>query len=334
MEASIARAETIARSALADFALDEGSQLTFIKQRENTVFRVTSPQGRFALRIARPGYRTDAEIESEIEYVQALQEHGIDVPRYRLMRDGRAFAVREVDGLRFPVVVQEWLDDGAPMEDIARAFDGTSTLTPEDFAAVGALAAQMHEAATAIGRPAGFDRPAWDAEGLVGERALWGDPGALREHSDDDLRVLREAAESLTRLLDGAGTDPGVFGVLHADFTPENIMRRSDGSLTLIDFDDFGEGWHAFDLATTIFFFQFHPRHAEYRRALEEGYAGACRSPARTLELLDPLIVARGMTYLGWAGERRGDETAEFLAAEVRPFVIELARRHLRQNPA
>ncbi|MFT4233800.1 MAG: phosphotransferase [Microbacterium sp.] len=329
MDPRIARAERIARSALADFGLDEDATLTFIKQRENTVFRVECSDGRFALRIARPGYRTDAEIESEIEYVQALRAHGIDVPRYRRLSGGGPFAVREVDGQRFPVVVQDWLDDGTPLEDIARAADGTSDLTTADFAAIGALAAHMHEAAAVIGRPPAYDRPAWDAEGLVGAGALWGDPAGLAEHSEDDVRVLREAARSLTRLLEDAGTDAEVFGILHADFTPENVMRRADGSLTLIDFDDFGEGWHAFDLATTLFFFQFHPRYAEYRAALEQGYARARRAPERTLALLDPLLLARGMTYLGWAADRRGDETAEFLAADVRPFVVDLARRHL-----
>ncbi|MFT4051999.1 MAG: phosphotransferase [Microbacterium sp.] len=332
MDASIARAEGIARSALADFGLDEDATLIFIKQRENTVFRVECAEGRFALRIARPGYRTDAEIESEIEYVQALRAHGVDVPCYRRLPGGGPFAVREVGGQRFPVVVQDWLDDGSPLEDIARAADGTSDLTAADFAAIGALAAGMHEAAAVIGRPPAYDRPAWDAAGLVGEGALWGDPAGLSEHSAGDVRILREAARSLTQLLEEAGTDAEVFGVLHADFTPENVMRRADGSLTLIDFDDFGEGWHAFDLATTLFFFQFHPRYAEYRAALEEGYVrahGVHLAPERTLALLDPLILARGMTYLGWAAARRGDETAEFLAAQVRPFVIDLARRHL-----
>ncbi|MFT4158057.1 MAG: phosphotransferase [Microbacterium sp.] len=329
MAASIARAEGIARSVLGDFGLDEGATLVFIKQRENTVFRVECAAGRFALRIARPGYRTDAEIVSEIEYVEALRTHGVDVPCYRRLVHGGPFAVREVDGQRFPVVVQDWLDDGSPLEDIARAADGTSDLTGDDFFAIGALAARMHEAAAVIGRPPAYDRPAWDAEGLVGKGALWGDPAGLAEHSDEDVQILREAARSLTQRLTDAGTDAEIFGVLHADFTPENVMRRADGSLTLIDFDDFGEGWHAFDLATTLFFFQFHPRYAEYRASIEEGYSHTRHAPERTLRLLDPLILARGMTYLGWAAERRGDETAEFLASRVRPFVIDLARRYL-----
>ncbi|MFT4229936.1 MAG: phosphotransferase [Microbacterium sp.] len=332
-DATIARAESIARSALTDFGLAADATLTFVKQRENTVFRVDTPQGRFALRIARPGYRSDAEVASEVEFVHALRVHGIDVPDFLSTQDGAPFAVRTADGLWFQVVVQQWVHDAVPLEDIANAHDGTSTLTADDFASIGELAARVHRASADIGLPEAYDRPAWDAPGLIGARPLWGDPCALREHTDDDVRLLRDAAASLERLLAAAGADAGVFGVLHADFTPENLMRRADGTLCLIDFDDCGEGWHAFDLATTLFFFQPHPLYVEYRQALEAGYAralGAAGGDAsRTLALLDPMILARGMTYLGWAAERRGDETAEFLAAEVRPFVLDLARRHL-----
>ncbi|MFT4219455.1 MAG: phosphotransferase [Microbacterium sp.] len=329
MESTITHATGIARDALAEFGLSPDATLTFVKQRENTVFRVDAPEGCFALRIARPGYHTDAEVVSEIAFVEALLEHGIDVPSYRHTVGGSQFLSRELDGERFAVVVQEWLVGASPMDDIANGFDGTSQLTPDDFAAIGALAARMHAASRAIGRPPAYDRPAWDIAGLVGDSPLWGDPTRLVEHSEDDVRVLREASASLARLLEEFGTDDEVFGVLHADFTPENIMRRADGSLTLIDFDDFGEGWHAFDLATTVFFFQWHPRYPEFRRAIEDGYREAYATPERTLSLFDAMILARGMTYLGWAGARRGDETAEFLAAEIRPRVVDLARRHL-----
>ena len=329
MDAQIARAERVARAALAEFGLDAEAALVFVKQRENTVFRVDASQGRFALRIARPGYRTDAEVASEVGYVRALREHGVDVPEFRVTVDGAPFVIGAADGLRFQIVVQRWLDDAAPLEDIANAFDGSSALSASDFEAIGALAAGMHEASRTVPIPPSYDRPAWDAEGLVGRGALWGDPCALVELDAEEVRMLRDAAESLRRLLGDAGSDAGVFGVLHADFTPENLMRRADGSLSLIDFDDCGEGWHAFDLATTLFFFQPHPRYVEYRAAIAEGYRRSSRAAERTLSLLDPMILARGMTYLAWAGRRRGDETAEFLAADVRPLVLDLARRHL-----
>ncbi|MGB0824165.1 MAG: phosphotransferase [Alphaproteobacteria bacterium] len=40
--------------------------------------------------------------------------------------------------------------------------------------------------------------------------------------------------------------------LIHADLIPDNVMRGSDGSLHLIDFDDCCWGFREFDLATTI----------------------------------------------------------------------------------
>lgn len=329
MDDRIRAAEVIARSALRDFPVDAESDISFVKYRENVVFRVDDGVGRYALRIARPGYRTDAQVACEVAYVRAVRQLGIDVPDFVRTTDGRDFTLRASDGLRHQILVQHWIDDAVPLEDIGNGFDGSSTLTPADFAAVGALAARMHDVTRRIGRPKGYSRRAWDRDGLVGSAPQWGDPRAIEEFTANEIAVVDAACASLARLLDHAGTDDEVFGVLHADFTPENVLRGSDGTLTLIDFDDFGEGWHAFDLATTLFFFLPHPRYPEYRRSLEAGYANVAARPDRTLALLDPLILARGLTYLGWAGERRGDETAEFLVDEVRPLVLDLARAHL-----
>lgn len=330
MDDKIRAAEAMARSALLDFPVGTEPHIRFVKYRENVVFQVEDAAGKYALRIARPGYRTDAQIASEVTYVRALRALGIGVPDFIRTTDGRDLTSRSLDGgLRNQILLQHWVDDAVPLDDIGNGFDGSSTLAPEDFAAVGALAARMHEVGRRLGRPAGYDRPAWDREGLVGSAPLWGDPRAITELMPDEIQVLDAACASLARVLDDAGTDEDVYGVLHADFSPENVLRGRDGTLTLIDFDDFGEGWHAFDLATTLFFFLPHPRYPEYRRALQDGYAASATRPERTLALLDVLILARGLTYLGWAGERRGDETAEFLVAKVRPLVLALARTHL-----
>lgn len=329
MDDRIDAAAALARDALADFPVSDDATLTFVKYRENVVFRVIDGAEEYALRIARPGYRTDAQIASEVTFVRALREREIDVPDFVRTRDDRDFTVRELDGRRHQVLLQRWVEGGAPLDDIANGFDGTSELTPDDFAQVGALAASMHDTCRGIGRPPGYDRPAWDREGLVGAAPLWGDPRAIAELDPADVALIDEVCASLSTMMDAAGRGADVFGVLHADFSPENVLRAPDGSLTLIDFDDFGEGWHAFDLATSLFFFQPHPRYAEYRRALEDGYANTAAAPERTLALLDAMILARGLTYLGWAAQRRGDETAEFLVADVRPLVLDLARAHL-----
>ena len=59
----------------------EGADLELLKFRENAVFSVaTKSAERYALRIHRYGYHTDAELRSELQWIQALDAEGIDVP--------------------------------------------------------------------------------------------------------------------------------------------------------------------------------------------------------------------------------------------------------------
>ncbi|MDT2008110.1 aminotransferase class III-fold pyridoxal phosphate-dependent enzyme [Rhodococcus opacus] len=105
-------------------------------------------------------------------------------------------------------------------------------------------------------------------------------------------------------------------------------MTRGD-DLVVIDFDDFGAGWYLFDLATIVFFYLPHPRYGEYRRAMFEGYRTVRPLTDDDLQMWDAMLVARGLTYLGWAGRRRGDDTAEFIVADLAPLVVDLVAVYL-----
>ncbi|KAB1648475.1 aminotransferase class III-fold pyridoxal phosphate-dependent enzyme [Pseudoclavibacter endophyticus] len=83
-----------------------------------------------------------------------------------------------------------------------------------------------------------------------------------------------------------------------------------------------------------LFWYVRHPEYPAFRKALLEGYTAQVETPTRALDALDTLILARATTYLGWAADRPGDETSEFLEAEVLPVVVELARSYLDRSGA
>src|SRR5215813_11879146 len=61
-----------------------------IKVRENAVFAVHLENGgKAVLRVHRCGYHSDGALSSERAWMQALSDHGIDVPRHILSRAGR-----------------------------------------------------------------------------------------------------------------------------------------------------------------------------------------------------------------------------------------------------
>ena len=317
--------EALARRAITAYGLDAAARLEFVKVRENVVYRVTESSRSFALRLHRRGYRSHSEILSEVEYVRALRTRGFAVPEVVSSADGQlAVPLADDHGNSFIVDLQHWVAGGVPLGGIEEAFDGTSRLSPDVFSRLGALAAEMHNAAEAIGRPPGFDRTAWDVEGLIGDAAVWGNPLSLPALTGQERKVLADAIERLRASLTAFGTASRDYGIIHADFTPENVL--SDGAeLTLIDFDDFGEGWYLFDLATVLFWYQPHPGYADFRRAVVEGYQRVRGLGDAQLELLPSFLFARGLTYLGWAASRPDNETSEFIASEVVPLVMQLA---------
>ncbi|WP_432514554.1 phosphotransferase enzyme family protein [Kineococcus sp. SYSU DK001] len=315
----------LARQALIAYGLPADAPLTFVKLRENCVFRVDTGQGSFALRLHRPGYRSVTEVATEVALVHHLAREGLPVPRVVSTADGQLHAAVRHDGVKVLVDLQHWVDSGGNLDSVEEAVRGTSALEPSTFARIGALAARLHDVAERREHPPAGHRTAWDAEGLVGKNSLWGDPRTLPGLRSGDVDLIDRAAGHVTATLARHDPGPSRYGFIHADLTPENLLRTGE-DLVLIDFDDCGEGWYLFDLATVLFFYLPHPRAGEFRAALLAGYTASRPLTAQDLDLFEVLLLARGLTYLGWAATRCETATAAFLVEEVLPSVLDLAR--------
>ena len=324
------RAQALVRAALPAYGLDPLVPLELIKQRENTVFRASTPQGELAVRLHRQGYHPDADVAAELGLVQLLEAAGVPVPHFLSAVGGQHFTVVSEEGHgEHQVDVQRWINGAAPLGDSVLALAGTADVDLEQWRQLGALAASSHvaiAASQAAGRaPECGGRVAWDVDGLVGERPAWGDPLRLVEMSQAERGELLAGIEVLRAQLAGYGKPEDRYGPIHADFTVENVMSTPEG-LVLIDFDDFAAGWHLFDVATMLFFFGPHPRYQEIREAALAGYTAVRPLRQADLDVLDALIFGRGLTYLGWAADRRGEPEAEHVAMNIYPHVLHLAR--------
>ena len=69
-------------------------------------------RGRFALRIHQAGYRSDAEIESELAFMEALRERGVPTTEVVPARGGKAFVVVQSPDVPEPRQCDlfEWID--------------------------------------------------------------------------------------------------------------------------------------------------------------------------------------------------------------------------------
>lgn len=270
-----------------------GRPVRLIRARENHVWEMALPGGaRAALRLHRPGYQSRSAIEAELAWCTALAGRGLPVARP--MPAGGALTVELPGGALASAVA--WVE-GEAMGEAGVPLAGALAEQTAHHRALGRLLAAVHAATDTLDMPA-FARPAWDSAGLVGEAPLWGrfwdHPGA----SPADRSVLRAARAWLAEGLARAGED---FGPIHADVLRENVLVRPGGGLTLIDFDDSGTGWRAYDLGSVMSQNQAEPGREALRAALIEGY-GTTRAvdPA----LVDLMTLARCCASVGWTMPR------------------------------
>lgn len=324
-EEQSSRLRELARRALASWNVG-AADIDLIKFRENAVYRVTTARGeRFALRIHRAGYHNDAELRSELEWMRALDGSGFDVPVIVPTPRGELFLKVAHEGVpeARQVDLFEWIG-GVQLGNVEADMSGAAAPADASIAniyrTVGRLAARLHNQACAWKLPQGFTRHSWDDAGLVGEQPFWGRFWELAALGPEDRRLVIAARDRLRKDLGALPRTSATYGLIHADFAPENLLVDGD-RIRLLDFDDAGYGWHLFEIATSIYFQSGQPHFEAIRAAVIAGYREERALPEPEVARLPMFLAARGFTYLGWVHTRQETETAR----ELTPALIELA---------
>lgn len=292
----------------------------FVAGRENRVYRVRTGEGDFALRLKRPGYRSEEELLSELQWLDAMDRAGLHVPLPRQSLSGKL--LERVEG-RYADLIG-WMH-GTPLG------KGQGLLELDDpllvFRRLGRVLAQLHESCDAWEYPPGFVRCSWDVDGLLGDNPVWGrfwenptlDPetrallGRFRDHA-------RQALEQCADELD--------YGLIHADPLRENVLVDG-GEIKLLDFDDGGFGFRLFDIATALLRNMDEPDYLTLKAALLKGYR-----EVRWLDdrLLDLFLALRAVTYVGWIATRMREAGADERNARFSARAGKLCASYLEQT--
>ena len=200
----LTRVTGCARDALAAYGLHPAASVELLNVSENATFLVTDPDaGPSVLRVHRLGYHTEAEIASELAWMDALRaEAGVRTPRVLPAADGRPVVTVPERGstasrhcVRFEFL--PGTEPGAAGEEPA--------LTAAHFAELGEITARMHRHAREWARPAWFTRFHWDYPAAFGDQARWG-------RWQDGIGVGPSEREILGRLDDVLRERLGAFG--------------------------------------------------------------------------------------------------------------------------
>jgi len=314
--------EHVARTALHHWNLD-AAELALLKYRENAVFKVTKGGRKFALRVHRPGYHSDAALRSELQWIDALAHADIEVPRIVPTRSGELFAVTPAAGMREPVQTDlfEWIE-GHQLGSVEAGLAGDRQSIADVYRTIGELAGALHNHSASWKAPTGFIRHAWDEDGLAGEQPFWGRFWELPALTPERQRLLVLARNRVRRDLAALPKTPDSYSMIHADFSPENLLIDGD-HVRLIDFDDAGFGWHLFELVTSLYFIMDEPYFDQAREALIHGYRSRRSLGDEQLARLPLFFLARSFTYIGWVHSRLETETAR----QLTPMLVESACR-------
>jgi len=233
----------IARNAVKEYDFNS-VKLEFIKQLENTTFKLSTEQGNFLLRVYCGLQNTVQDIESEakiIEYIRIFNNYGYQKPIYN--NSNNFVSIGEASGISKPVSMLSWIDSpiiGHQVNDLSL------------FEKLGKLIATIHNQLAEWQKPADFQRPVLDADGLIGKNGAFGYANLGYRYFDRETVNLFESVYN--RLIDFqsvAGKETNIFGIIHSDLHLKNVIFHQN-SLIPIDFDDSGYGYYIYDLAVIL----------------------------------------------------------------------------------
>jgi len=201
----------------------------------NDTYRAKHKTGVRYLRVYRYGWRTKAQIEAELDMLTYLHRRRLPVSHPVKRKDGRYLTrIAAPEGTRYAAVFTE-----APGEWKRLGLKGSERY--------GELAARMH--ACLDERPEDPRRFHLDRAHFIDEPLRYVTP--MLAHRESDLDYLQKTGVDLWQRVDELLPErrKPEYGNCHGDHHGGNLHTDGSGLQTVFDFDCYGYGWRAYDMA-------------------------------------------------------------------------------------
>jgi Ser/Thr protein kinase RdoA (MazF antagonist) len=301
------------------------ADLKLLTISENATFRIADPNGgrNLIVRVHRPDYHTEAEILSELAWIDALrQDNIVSTPQPIAARDGSLLQVfSDGETLRHAVAF-EYMSGKEP--------DAESDLI-KWYGALGEINARLHNHSRAWVRPSQFIRKTWDFDRIIGDNAYWGNWRMALGLTAEGKEILERTHRLLSAQTSGYGYGADRFGLVHCDMRAANLLVDGE-RLGVIDFDDCGISWFAYDFAAAISFMEHEPVVPELMSAWLEGYRRIAPLAAEHEAALPMFIMLRRMQLTAWIASHAETPTAQSMGAAYTDGTVALAEHYLALN--
>jgi Ser/Thr protein kinase RdoA (MazF antagonist) len=316
-------------NALADAAVRAfgvtSREVVFLGHNSGAAFRVESADaGRLLLKVHAPQGGSEPLSERAIlgglKWLATMTEL-TDTPVQTPLPDPHGALLPSVGfrGLSLPCSLQRWLDG-----------HHVDKLSTDQAKNVGELMGRWHAFAERQGYTSG-EAVRYDSHYLA--------------HALDDLRALStggvvpddawDTIERATALactqIDTMGTAADVFGVVHGDLNPDNIIVTDDGTVRFIDLAQLATAPYLWDLGTALY--QFSYQAASVRRAMMTGYRSA--RPGLTIPplALESFVCAAALTNLAFQVSIPAQRASPLFHANVQKFAGGYCRDLVNEVP-
>jgi len=217
---------------LREYKLGELTSCEFLARGLNDTFRVQASDRSYAFRVYRAGWRSQSEIQYELDVLLHLDRKGIAVSTPIAGKDGSLLRrIEQPEGPRYAVLFTyaEGEQPGALSETRARLF-GTAT-------------AELHAASD--GFLTHHARFGLDLDHLVDQPLSAALP--FLAHRPDDQLYLKDLGARIRHRIEAVQAELD-FGFCHGDL--HSVNAAFDGeTVTMFDFDCCGVGWRSYDIA-------------------------------------------------------------------------------------
>ncbi len=302
----------------------KGGKATLINLSENHTFRIDMADGaKHIIRVHRPLYQSLAAIKSELLWLQALK-NDTDLP-----------LITPLAGVDGELVQQVALGNSKTSYAVRFAFEegqeGDNANLHDIFADLGRFAAICHSHVERWQMPASFFRPTWNLNTILDKNGLWGDWRKAPKVEAEILEILEKAEVKARFKLSKYGTEKHRFGLIHADMRFANVLV-DNGKSRLIDFDDCGFGWFAYDFAASVSFFEHSEIVPELKQIWLKAYRGIRPFSYADEEIIDATIFLRRMALLAWVESHKETKLAQSHVGDFAENSAQLAERFLLRN--
>ncbi|WP_425623798.1 phosphotransferase enzyme family protein [Agrobacterium radiobacter] len=307
------------------WGLSPDANLTLLTISENATFRIADETtgSNLIVRVHRPDYHTEAEILSELAWIDALRQDGVvATPRPVTANNGSLLQIFSDGKTMRHAVAFEYMSGREP--------DAESDLA-HWYRTLGEINAKLHAHSRRWTRPENFVRKTWDFNRILGDGAYWGNWRNALGLTLEGKTVLERTYALLEAQTSSYGYGEDQFGLVHCDMRAANLLVDDD-RLGVIDFDDCGLSWYGYDFAASMSFMEHEPFIPDLKAAWLEGYRRVAPLDTQHEAALPMFIMLRRMQLTAWIASHAETPTAQSMGVGYTDGTVALAERYLAEH--